>query len=318
MLENGYFRAAAAEAAKVLTSEPSLSPEEIFRLVYIRLSCLTLLGHLAQAAQESRCLQDISSPFYLTTGSTRQNILPWELRVLATRLQSISINEPWRAVKGYYDLATDARTAALAASSEDEKTLWRTRLFDLGIRVANALIETGDVVAAAGHLETMNTKASTAENRGLIRGRLGLLYLRIGNLAMARRYIVGEEDDSPGDGASEYRDILKPLLSIAEGNYSSAAAQLKVSKDIAEPEQALVMTNLAVALLYAGDMNGSKAMLEELLQKDMRFPTLLFNLATIFELCTEKARAFKVQLAEDVSKKHDPLGYERSLIDFKL
>jgi trafficking protein particle complex subunit 12 len=317
LLENGHFRAAALETANALTADPAPSQDEIFRLLFIRLACLTILGQLAQAGQESRCLQDISSPFYLATGSSRQSILPWELRVLATRLQSISINEPRKAVMGYYDLARDARVAVQAATSEDERSLWRSRLFDLGIRVANALVETGDVIAAARHLETMDTDAVPAAERQLVRGRLGLLYLRIGNLNAARKYIVQGEEDSHTPSA-DYADILRPLLSVAEGNYSSAATQLDATKNMPGTEISLSTTNLAVALLYAGDLKQSKQMLEELLQKGMRFPTLLFNLATIFELCTEKARTMKVQLAEDVAKQRDTLGYERSLVDFKL
>lgn len=316
MLENGHFRAAASKAASALSATPAPSQDEIFWLLFIRLSCLTLLGQLAQAAQESRCLQDLSSPFYLTVGSTRQSILPWELRVLATRLQSISINEPRKAVMGYYDLAREARAAVQAASSEDEKSLWRSRLFDLGIRVANALVETGDVVAAARHLETMDNDTIPTAERQLVRGRLGLLYLRIGNLNAARKYII--EDENSDAPAADYADVLRPLLSVAEGNYGSAATQLAATKDMSGTQPSLSTTNLAVSLLYAGDLKQSKQMLEELLEKGMRFPTLLFNLATIFELCTEKSRPLKIQLAEDVAKQKDALGYERSLVDFKL
>lgn len=275
-----------------------------------------LLGQLSQAAQESRCLQDITSPFYLTSTTPRQSILPWELRVLATRLQSISISDPRKAVMGYYDLARDARAEAEAASSKEEKLLWRSRLFDLGIRVANALIETGDVIAAAAHLETMDVDAAPASDRQLVRGRLGLLYLRIGNLGAARKYVVGDETN-PGALSPDYADVLRPLLSVAEGNYESAATQLDATQNMSG-DQSLMIANLAVALLYAGDLKESKAKLEELLKQGMRFSTLLFNLATVFELCTEKARALKVELAENIAKEPDPLGFERSLVDFKL
>ena len=48
-------------------------------------------------------------------------------------------------------------------------------------------------------------------------------------------------------------------------------------------------------------------------------PTLLFNLSTMYELCTERATSLKLKLAETVAEMDgSPGGWERSNADFKL
>ena len=47
--------------------------------------------------------------------------------------------------------------------------------------------------------------------------------------------------------------------------------------------------------------------------------TLLFNLATMYELCTERSRTLKAQLAERVAgMEESPMGWEKGNADFKL
>jgi trafficking protein particle complex subunit 12 len=47
--------------------------------------------------------------------------------------------------------------------------------------------------------------------------------------------------------------------------------------------------------------------------------TLLFNLATTYELCTERNRSLKVKLAEKVAGMDETVrGWEKGNADFKL
>ncbi len=47
--------------------------------------------------------------------------------------------------------------------------------------------------------------------------------------------------------------------------------------------------------------------------------TLLFNLSTMYELCTDRSRALKVQLSEKVAAMEDRAeGWEKTNADFKL
>ena len=47
--------------------------------------------------------------------------------------------------------------------------------------------------------------------------------------------------------------------------------------------------------------------------------TLLFNLTTMYELCTERARSLKIKLSEKVAAMEgSDNGWERANADFKL
>lgn len=66
-------------------------------------------------------------------------------------------------------------------------------------------------------------------------------------------------------------------------------------------------------------MMQGKALLEELVASGKSSPTLLFNLSTMYELCTERATALKLGLSETVAAMEGGLGgWERTNADFKL
>ncbi|KAI9884448.1 MAG: hypothetical protein M1823_003773 [Watsoniomyces obsoletus] len=227
LLSTGHFHAAAILSVNLLTNqgdddEDPLTPAKIFGLFYTRLATLTLINQSALAAQESKALEDVSSAFYRHP-ATNRHIMPWELRVLVVRLQAIGWGDWRRGVEGYYDLARECRGEVMKLRNsgsggkegiEEEKRkqmqeIWKDRLHDLGGRVADALIEMGDLQGAARYLESwragmnmMMGKISDDEGeddgegegevrmkQGRIQRRLALLYLRIGNVEAARECI---------------------------------------------------------------------------------------------------------------------------------
>lgn len=206
LLSNGYFRAAAITAATML---PKLSPSnhtEIFKLWYIRLSCLCLIGATQMACVEVKALEDLSAPVYWQEfppsknspqRPTKRHLVPWELRLLAIRLQALSFSDWRRALIFYYELAREARTELARAINSPPRNnqlihLWKERLQDLSIRVASALVEMGDLAAAARHLESLRKVSDEARNDedegqdAKVRFMLCLLYMRIGNFAAAK------------------------------------------------------------------------------------------------------------------------------------
>jgi len=62
-----------------------------------------------------------------------------------------------------------------------------------------------------------------------------------------------------------------------------------------------------------------RALLEKLVNAGCASHTLLVNLSMMYELCTERARALKLQLAEKVAAMEaTPSGWEKTNADFKL
>jgi hypothetical protein len=350
LLKEGHFLPAAHVSAAILTSS-SVSQTDytvIFYLLYIRLACLELTGNTILAAQEAKALEDLSSSFYYFDDGTEpmestqetakestiaRHIVPWHLRVLAVRLQSIGFGDARRGIAGLYELGLEARKHISRRDiSNQERTMWKDRLSDLGIRVVNALVEMGDLDAARRSLASTETPA--AHTKSWIT-RMVLLNLRVGDVEAARRALGSISDAEP--------DILTPLLSMAEGKYSDAAAEWSRVREnhSGSDDEAMIMQNLAVCLLYAGKLNEvfpatsyflflkllkanslckAREILEALVEGENSFQALTFNLATIYELCSENANTLKLGLTERISA-HPPSpfrNWERPSTDFKV
>ena len=75
--------------------------------------------------------------------------------------------------------------------------------------------------------------------------------------------------------------------------------------------------NLAVCLFYVGKVDETVKLLEGLVDGGRSFHALTFNLATVFELCSERGRERKGELVERVAHGRVGIG-ERGAADFKL
>ena len=229
LISSGHFRAAAIKAASLLTSTSNpIAPSDhtqIFELVYARLANLTLCNQTALAAQEVKALEDLNSAYYRDENDGK-HLVPWELRVLAVRLQGMGFNDARRGVVGYYDLAREARLilSSLKKShrelkakaktpergedddpkgdEEDEKLgeleqeirIWEHRLAELGIRVASALIEMEDLEGATRFLASLTPSKSSFSTSHLAIQK-ALLWLCIGDVEAARSCISHTNTD---------------------------------------------------------------------------------------------------------------------------
>ncbi|PUU81319.1 hypothetical protein B9Z19DRAFT_1043333 [Tuber borchii] len=315
LLSTGHFRAAAITAANQLTNSTSPTPltaEEIFKLWYIRLSSLMLIGSTSTAAQEIKVFSDLGSNFY--RDSRGGHLVPWGLRVLAVRLQAIGVSDWRRSIALYYELAREARSEILKREAKpdspehnaEEIALWRGRLRDLGIRVASALVEMGDLAAASRHLEGLRVSADDHELKAV----LCLLYVRIGNLAAAKQALPA------ACGEDVHERILCALILMGEAKWAEAAAawkEISDTKTIGEGGD-MASNNLAVCLLYMGDLKEARGVLESLIDSGTSFTGLTFNLSTIYELCSDNSKMLKASLAERVAAQ----GKEMTSASFKM
>ncbi|KAL4810476.1 hypothetical protein BDV18DRAFT_57926 [Aspergillus unguis] len=327
LLAEGHFFLAAYLCGTLLTS-PAISPTDIkviFALFYTRLACLEISGNTIIAAQESKALEDLSSTFYYiepehTADANEpqpkyaQHIAPWPLRVLAIRLQSIGFSDPRRGIGGLYEIGLEARREIMRADIEPAaREIWKQRLSDLGIRTVNALIEMGDLDAAKRALASLKVPEQESANEAT-RLRAVLLLLSIGDVDAARQLCESFPETSDA--------TFRPLLSMSEGRYDDAVVEwreLLASKD-RTTDDAIISQNLAVCLLYTGQLSEAREVLESLVQTQHSFASLVFNLATVYELCSDKAVQLKHGLVEDIAKQ--PItghaNLDRLNADFKL
>ena len=387
------YRAAAEFCANRLTKTPKPSQRETFSLFYTRLASLVLLKYTALAAQESKALEDISSPFYRfgardvagtpidEDGGAGGSILPWELQVLWARLTGLANGDVRRSISVYYELARNARRAYKARGNNlQDKEVWRQRLQELGLGVASVMVEAGDLEGAARHLEGMrSSRGSKSANRredvssddsssqmhdfdALVTSRTALVYLALGDIEAATRCIepVASFPSHPTTA------LLPSLIQVAQSSYEEAITSLRSllsssspsssSSSPSSPDKALIIQNLAICLFYTGRIEEAISLLEDLIdppppttdadtilsndsedhaesstdkdtdtditQRPRSFHALTFNLATCFELTSERSAARKMELADKVVTKMRERGGNQGErnpgVDFKL
>jgi tetratricopeptide (TPR) repeat protein len=324
LLKTGHYRLAAISAARTLctTVSPADAPA-IFELLQIRLACLCLLNEHAMAAQEAKLLGDLSSAFYRHPLSGA-HIVPWELRVLSVRLAALGYGDWRKGIMGYYELAREARENVVKAETEVEKKLWRSRLRECGIRVANVLVEMGELEGAGRHLGTLISAGGDSQESREVLVMEALVWLRVGDLRASRR-CIGQASALSSPGGEQTMELnnkvegtLNALLKIAEGDYN-AAVEAWTELHTAYEDDAMVTQNLAVSLLYTGKVSEARNLLTDLAGTTPPFHALTFNLSTMYELCTERSRDRKLVLAERVAAREpSEVGWEMVAADFKL
>lgn len=210
-----------------------------------------------------------------------------------------------------YALAGEVRANLRTAqeSGEDAGAApWAERLRDLGLRVCDALVEMGELETATRHLDGLSDVDADE-----LAYRKALLRVRVGDVSGARRLAIGINDDTRRKG-------FEALLKVTDGDYAAAVESLQSL--VAEyPDHELFAQNAAVSLLYAGHITSSRDVLEDLASRMPMFPTLLFNLSTVYELCSERAPERKTALTEQAAARSpgpQSGGWERAAFEFKL
>ncbi|KIV86584.1 hypothetical protein PV11_02184 [Exophiala sideris] len=330
LLSQCEFLRAAQFAGSILTSGTlrSTDSKTVFRLLAIRYSCLELSGNVLLAAQEAKALEDLSSSFYYEdppsekpdgedaeeTHAVPHHIMPFALRLQALRLQSIGFSDPRRGVTSLYDVAFECRRHLSASStSSDERKAWSERLYEVSIRVVNALIEMGDLDCASRTLESM--KQIGHVKQAIWTTRMVLLLLKMGDVAHAHALAESSELQA------QEKSAIKSLIAIGEGDYDEAAKALLGGEAGVDPAvRALVGQNLAVAHLYKGEVRRSREILQELVNEGYSFQALTVNLATIYDLSSDKSRDLKMSMVSHVAEQKRDTGHSRSFsnADFKL
>lgn len=251
LLAKGHFRAASIAAVQELTgsgANGSVDPHDakrIFSLLYTRLACLTLIDATPLAAQEVKALEDLNNVRLYVDEKTGEHLVPWELRVLNVRLQALGFGDARRSVMSYHDLAREARdriSKAAARHDNSERELWRSRLHELGIKVAGALVEMDDLPGAASHLSHLRDRGD-----GKIALSKALLWLQLGDVGSARECTKQCSEDAAVVGKT-----ILALCDMADTDYEAALEKWQELRKGTEDE--MVGINAAVCLLYLGKL----------------------------------------------------------------
>lgn len=124
------------------------------------------------------------------------------------------------------------------------RSVWKERLEDLGVRVGNALVEMGDFVSALRHFDGLRRPDGSTDK--VLNWRIALLHLRLGDVAALRKYIEAAETENANENG--HAAALWPLLSMAERDYEAAAEKWSTLSKASGSD--MVAQNLAICSLY--------------------------------------------------------------------
>ncbi|THZ83396.1 hypothetical protein D6C84_05014, partial [Aureobasidium pullulans] len=316
LLSHRRFIHAADKATDILTSG-SISPsntQQILQLLYTRFACLVLCNQATLAAKEAKPLSDLLARESSTYTRPHREIfleqIPWSLRLLLLKLQVLGTADAHRrAIMGLYALSSECRTLAQKArvdKDEEGFKMWKSRLSDLGIRVAGELVEMGELETARRHLATLALEPATTEAEMLeMCIRKTLLLLKIGDTKAAEECLATSTSSSESHTHTDenlliQQNVLSALTALSTSSYTSAVTKLQ-SLATTYPSNPLILHNLAIANIYSNNVSTASSILESLVsESEIVFPALLFNLSTVYELRTERARERKLGLVDAV------------------
>ncbi|XP_037076802.1 trafficking protein particle complex subunit 12-like [Pollicipes pollicipes] len=332
LIQAGCYRAAVNLTGRLLTNygqgygrvgQVSKHTANSVQLWFTRLALLVRLRLFPVAEQEAEAWGDLDTAdlffqYYPDLyGGRRGSLVPFNFRVLLAELprysahyqasldrlyqihavcqQILSNLSAGRAEDGSpSDLSEGGRQRSLA--------LWNSRRLKVIFSVVNCCVGMKDYEQAITCLGQL--AAELPESAAALRSAVGRVYLQLGNLAAgACRLRHRDKPPSESDDSRLSAQLLinDAFLAIGENNFAEAQAKFERALQL-EPENATVLTNLSVCLLYQGRLADAVTMLEtavfsrpELLQE-----TVLLNLCTLYELQTSKCNRKKVELLSRV------------------
>lgn len=281
----------------------------IFELLSLRYTCLELLGQKDLAAREAKALEDLTSTFYYDAVEVDEktieahagqqplpvHVAPFELRVQATRLQSIAFDDRRRFITALYEFGFECRDhIASPYTSSEDREIWRTRLSSLGLQVVNSLIDLGEFDCAERLISEQLLEDKSQEPIWVCRNML--LLMKMGKVAEAEKQINKIQ-------AHTDKLIMQAILATAADDLEEADALLTGAvKDAGESTlTAVAKQSLAINCLYRGRISDAQEILEGLVMQGPASRSSITILATIFELRSDQSQAQKELLAERIA-----------------
>ncbi|KAK6534523.1 hypothetical protein TWF281_005837 [Arthrobotrys megalospora] len=310
---SSHLHTLATHCSTALTSTAATDFQHIFPLWTVRLVCFSLISAqtTAFAAQEIKVFGDLTSNFY--RNSSFVHSVPWDLRVLAIRLQALGFNDWRRCLEHFYMLGKEARSEAIKhKDSPEEFKLWRNRLLDLGLRVAAALIEISDLDGAERHLKSLMEEKDELDSDIGFRLREAVLYMQLGQLDTARKCYLA-------NGASEGEDVdtvIEGLRLMATDDFEGAAILWKrlVDREKEGERRTVYLTNMAVALLYLRRLPEVQATSNFRMQSTMdrqlaySYKSLTFNIVTMQALLEFEYEPMNLDIRQQLEVLNDEMA----------
>lgn len=329
----GCYRAAVNLTTRLLTLQgqglkkaghPSRHSPLSLQTWLARLSLLLKLQLFNMAEAECEPFGDLDRPdlyyeFYGDVyGSRRGCMVPFALRLLLPRI-STCVGKFGTALDRLYSvlnvvtkilenleagLAEDGTSRSVSDERKEASlALWRKRELKVLYTITNCLVAQNDFFSAYSLLETVLHKMP--DNAAKVRSAQGHVLLQLGDVKSAQLSFAAAAK-ARGETVDEQVDTLvdRALMLIANNNFSEAYIVLQKAQ-AHQPQNPVVINNMAVCLLYTGRLRAACHLLENAIASSPdRYvhECILVNVCTLYDLESSRSLQKKSGMLEIVGR----------------
>lgn len=335
LIQAGCYRAAVNLSGRLLAiyaqgygkiNQPSKHTPHSLQLWYTRLSLLAKLRQLEVLENESRPFGNLDKPdmyfrFYPELYGTRSgSMASFAFRLLLAEIPSYC-GKPKQALDNLYRLfatvnqivanlqaglhGQGTRTTTKISESEqrDAVRLWTARKSRILVSIINCAVGMKNYVLAIEILEDLCKLPDwSTEQVGILRSAIGRVHLFLGDVSAAERYLVR---DGKEERTSSVRELVDSgLMAVAQNAFQEAYSCFQ-SASAMDPSNVMLINNMAVCLLYTGQLKAAVRLYENLVGrnplKSLQEPILL-NMCTSYELHTTHCKQTKLHLLRQLNR----------------
>ena len=194
--------------------------------------------------------------------------------------------------------------------------LWKERLLKVLYCIGNTFLSLKEYSLAISVFNQI-AKHDSKNSRALLSG-IGRISLQSGDIESAQEYFKLAEEIGPENDAAQSDVFMnRGLLALTLDAYEEAYKNFSTAKNL-DPENAVIVNNAAVSLLFQGRLKEALQMLEDVVfadsEKNLQHG-ILFNICTMYELETSRHVQKKQSLLELIAK-HRGDGFNVSCLKF--
>lgn len=334
LIQAGCYRAAINLSGRLLAvygqgygkiNHPSKHTPHSLQLWYTRLSLLAKLRQIDVLKSESQPFGNCDKPdmyfiFYPELYGTRHgSMASFAFRLLIAEIPSYC-GKPKEAMDSLFQLLATVKKiltnlanglteeGGIAKFSnnkrEDSTRLWTGRKSRVLISIVNCGLVMKNFPLAIEVLEDLFKCASwTKEQSEIIKSAIGRVHLFLGDVAAAERQFIGLKNNI--ESSPSVRELIdRGLMAVAQNAFQEAYNCFKIAS-AADPSNIMLINNMAVCLLYTGQLKAAVQLLENATTRNpikSLQESVLLNMSTLYELHTTHCKQSKLHLLRQMNR----------------
>lgn len=333
LIQTGCYRAAINLSGRLISiyaqgygkiNQPSKHTPHSLQLWYTRLSLLAKLKQDDLLEKESKPFGDLDKPdMYFTFYPELYGTRPGSMASFAFRLFLAEAPYHYGKAKEALDklykilsivdkillnlqngLTGEGNDAKLSdVEKKDATRLWSGRKSRVLISIVNCAVGTKNYILAIEMLEKLcKCHSWTPEQLQIFQSSIGRIHLFLGDVTTAEELLNNRIVRTNATMARELVD--KGLIAVAKNSFQEAFNCFQSASNL-DPSNVMLINNMAVCLLYAGQLKGAVHLYENAVarnpSKSLQEPVLL-NMCTSYELHTNHCKQTKLHLLRQLNR----------------